>query len=45
MGRNAGRGPLPMTEQEESFSLPILAYFYFSCIDYINRSASHPYLS
>jgi hypothetical protein len=27
MGRNVGRGPLPMTEQEEGFSLLILASF------------------
>jgi hypothetical protein len=27
MGRNVGRRPLPMTEQEEGFSLLILAYF------------------
>jgi hypothetical protein len=27
MGRNVGRGPLPTAEQEEGFSLLILAYF------------------
>jgi hypothetical protein len=27
MGRNVGREPLPMAEQEEGFSLLILAYF------------------
>jgi hypothetical protein len=27
IGRNAGRGPLPKQEQEEGFSLLILAYF------------------
>jgi hypothetical protein len=27
MGRNVGREPLPTTEQEEDFSLLILAYF------------------
>jgi hypothetical protein len=27
MGRNVGRGPLPTAEQEECFSLLILAYF------------------
>jgi hypothetical protein len=27
MGRNAGQGPLPTTEQEEGFSLLILTYF------------------
>jgi hypothetical protein len=27
MGRNVSRGPLPTAEQEEGFSLLILAYF------------------
>jgi hypothetical protein len=27
MDRNVGRGPLPTVEQEEGFSLLILAYF------------------
>jgi hypothetical protein len=27
MDRNVGRGPLPTAEQEEGFSLLILAYF------------------
>jgi hypothetical protein len=27
IGRNVGRGPLPTAEQEEGFSLLILAYF------------------
>jgi hypothetical protein len=27
MGRNAGQGPLPTAEQEQGFSLLILAYF------------------
>jgi hypothetical protein len=27
MGRNVGRGPRPTAEQEEGFSLLIIAYF------------------
>jgi hypothetical protein len=45
MDRNTGRGPLPTTEQEEGFSLLILASFIFSSIDYINRPLGRPYIA
>lgn len=47
MSRNAGLGLLPTVEQEEGFSLLILAYFifcllYFSSIVYINKLVGRP---